>query len=168
MGQGSNLPNPPPASGLHDAANHCALTQHVVVEAEARLRISSSMSAPLPGYAESGYTEPKEDRTQNKVIQNPGTPAQNTDRKASKARSRVLASMSRSRLERGSDQAAPSSVRELMALNRLIRPPRGRTAGHLSGSDRATRRPTEEIRRGATPVGQGRLAVSTVGKKRLH
>jgi len=126
------------------------------------------MSAPLPGYAESGYTEPKEDRTQNKVIQNPGTPAQNTDRKASKARSRVLASMSRSRLERGSDQAAPSSVRELMALNRLIRPPRGRTAGHLSGSDRATRRPTEEIRRGATPVGQGRLAVSTVGKKRLH
>jgi hypothetical protein len=36
-----------------------------------------------------------------------------------------------------------------------------RTAGHLSGSDRAARCPTEETRRGATRVGQGRLAVST-------
>src|SRR5215468_9288642 len=43
-------------------------------EAAARLRTSWLMSAPAPlGHAESGgYTERKKDRTQNKVIQNPG------------------------------------------------------------------------------------------------
>jgi len=46
----------------------------------------------LLGYAESGgYTERKKDRTQNKVIQ--ATPAQKSDRAASKARSRVFASI---------------------------------------------------------------------------
>jgi hypothetical protein len=80
-----------------------------------------------------------------------------------------LGSISAPRLEGGSDQAAPPLLRELMALNRKCAFPRERTAGHLSGSHRATRWPTEgEKRRGATLVGQGRLATSTVGKKRLH
>ena len=47
----------------------------------------------LPGYAESGYTERKKDRTKNKVIQNPNEPAQNSDRVMSKPRSRVLGSI---------------------------------------------------------------------------
>src|SRR5215471_17426297 len=118
MGQGSNLPNPPPASGLHDAANHCALTQHVVVEAEARLRISSSMSAPLPGYAESGYTEPKEDRTQNKVIQNPGDACaehRQEGEQSEVARSGVHVPLP---IRKGQRPGCPSPVRELMALNR--------------------------------------------------
>src|SRR5262245_38607273 len=42
-------------------------------EAAPRFTNSSPMTAPLlPGYAESGYTERKKDRTQNKVIGNPG------------------------------------------------------------------------------------------------
>jgi len=48
----------------------------------------------------------------------------------------------------------------LMALNRLIRPPAaGRQAIFLEATEPRAARP-KEIRRGATPVGQGRLAVS--------
>src|SRR5215510_5260625 len=45
-----------------------------------------------------------------------------------------------------------------MALDRNANEiPHGRTAGHLSGSDRAARCPTVETRREAMLVGQGRL-----------
>src|SRR6516165_813525 len=87
--------------------------------------------------------------------------AQDSDRKESKARSRDLASISAPRLERGSDQAAPLARVDGLEPRMKCLPPRGRTAGHLSGSDRATRCPTgNSPPRGATPVGQGRLAVS--------
>src|SRR5262245_38764023 len=76
-------------------------------EAAARLRTSWSMSAPLPGYAESGYTEPKEDRTQNKVIQNPGEACAKEREGGEQGKVARLGVHSRSRLERGSDQAAP-------------------------------------------------------------
>jgi hypothetical protein len=57
------------------------------------------------------------------VIQNPGDAC--TEQRQGGEQSKVarLGVHSHCRLERGSDQAAPSSVRELMALNRLIRPP---------------------------------------------
>ena len=115
----------------------------------------------LPGYAESGgYSERKKDRTQNKVIQNPGDACAEERQGGEQSKVARLGVHSRSRLERGSDQAAPSSVRELMALNRLIRPPAaGRQAIFLEATEPRAARP-KEIRRGATPVGQGRLAVS--------
>src|SRR5215471_1799085 len=143
MGQGSNLPNPPPASGLHDAANHCALTQHVVVEAEARLRISSSMSAPLPGYAESGYTEPKEDRTQNKVIQNPGDACAEHRQEGEQSKVARLGVHVPLPIRKGQRPGCPLFCARVDGLEPPDTTPRGRTAGHLSGSDRATRRPTE-------------------------
>ena len=78
------------------------------------------MSAPVVlSYAESGgCPERKKDRTQNKVIQNPGDAC--TEQRQGGEQSKVarLGVHSHCRLERGSDQAAPSSVRELMALNR--------------------------------------------------
>jgi hypothetical protein len=70
--------------GLHDAADYCALTQHVVIVLTplagkargrgARERINRSMSAPVPlGYAESGdAAEREKDQTQNKVTPTPG------------------------------------------------------------------------------------------------
>ena len=109
----------------------------------------------LLGYAESGgCTERKQDRTQNKVIGNPG------DASAS-WRPFPLP------IERGSDQAAPPARVDGLGPRMKCLPPRGKTAGHLSGSDRATRCPTgNSPPHGATPVGQGCLAVSTVGKIR--
>src|SRR5262245_59204002 len=66
-------------------------------------------------------------------------------------------------IRKGQRPSCPSPVRESMALNHCVdNHAHGGAAGHLSGSDRATRCPTE--RRPAaerTLVGQGRLAVST-------
>jgi hypothetical protein len=99
------------------------------------------MSAPVPlSYAEKGdRTERDKDPTQNKITRDPGD-ARAEERQAHK-QSKVarLGVHSCFRLERGSNQAAPPCVCELMALNRKTMFPRGRTAGHLSGSDRATR-----------------------------
>src|SRR5215831_7435342 len=61
-----------------------------------------------------------------------------------------LASMSRSRLERGSDQAAPSSARELMALNPLICPPPPQQDGRPSFWERPSHAPPD---RGNPPRG---------------
>jgi hypothetical protein len=74
----------------------------------------------------------------------------------------------RSRLERGSDQAAPPLAR-VDGLEPMKKPcPRGRPAGHLS-EDRAARCPAwRSPAAEQTLVGQGRLAVSTIGKKSLH
>jgi|SRR6516225_9126224 len=124
------------------------------------------MSAPvLLHYAESGdYTERKKKQTQDNVAQNPGEACAEQRQGGEQSNVARFGVHSRFRLERGSDQAAPSSVRELMALNRLIRPPAaGRQAIFLGATEPRAARP-KEIRRGATPVGQGRLAVSTVGK----
>src|SRR5262249_45584344 len=85
-------------------------------------------------------TEPK--KTSSKAQ---AAPVQKSDTAASKTRSRVLASIPIPHQKRGSDQAAP--LRELMALNRINASPRGRTAGHLSGSDRGMRCPTGVVRR---------------------
>jgi len=74
---------------------------------------------------------------------------------------------SRFRLERGSDQAAPSLCASWWpwtadyALSLA-----SEAAGHLSGSDRIPRYPTEGDLAASMPVGQGRLALSTVGKVR--
>jgi len=128
------------------------------------------MSAPvLLHYAESGdYTERKKKQTQDNVAQNPGEACAEQRQGGEQSNVARFGVHSRFRLERGSDQAAPSSVRELMALNRLIRPPAaGRQAIFLGATEPRAARP-KESRRGATLVGQGRLAVSTVGKKRLH
>src|SRR5215467_2715520 len=130
------------------------------------------MSVPVvPDYLESGdAAEHEKDRTQNKVIQNPGDACAEERQGGEQSKVARLGIHSHSRLERGSDLGCPP-VRELMALNRTALKrdfsPRGRTAGHLSGSDRATRCPTgKEPAATATLVGQGRLAVSTVGKVR--
>ena len=84
----------PTTAPSHSTSKSSSLHSRGRRVAEARLRISWFTSASLlPDYAESGgYTERKKDRTQNKVIQ--ATPAQKSDRAASKARSRVLASIS--------------------------------------------------------------------------
>ena len=128
------------------------------------------MSAPvLLGYAESGdYTERKKDRTQNNVTPTPSE-ACAEQRQDGEAKQGCASRRSFPLPIRKGQRLGCPSKRASMALNRLIRPPAAGTAGHLSGSDRATRCPTEgEKRRGATLVGQGRLAMSTVGKKRLH
>src|SRR5262249_27257712 len=103
-------------------------------------------------------TEPQKRGSKNQAT----TPAQKNDRVRNKEKTRVSASMSRSRLERGSDQAAPPCAR-VDGLEPSYRTfSRGRSAGHLSGSDRATRCPTGKgARRGATLVGQGCVALST-------
>ena len=67
------------------------------------------MSAPvLLGYAESGdYTERKKDRTQNKVTPTPGEACAEERQGGEQSKVACLGVHSRSRLERGSDQAAP-------------------------------------------------------------
>ena len=63
------------------------------------------MSASLlPNYAESGgYTEHEKDRTQNKVIQNPGDACAEERQGGEQSKVAHLGVQSRSRLERGSD-----------------------------------------------------------------
>jgi hypothetical protein len=100
------------------------------------------MSAPvLLGYAESGdYTERKKDRTQNKVTPTPGEACAEERQGGEQSKVARLGVHSRSRLERGSDQAAP--YRELMALNRneIRSPAVGRQAIFLGATEpRATR-----------------------------
>src|SRR5215471_11434213 len=120
------------------------------------------MSAPLPGYAESGYTEPKEDRTQNKVIQNPGDACAEHRQEGEQSKVARLGVHVPLPIRKGQRPGCPSPVRELMALNRKVDHPRGRTAGHLSGSDRATRCPTGKGNPAAERrLGQGCVALST-------
>src|SRR5262249_46366574 len=64
------------------------------------------------------------------------------------------------RLERGSDQAAPLARVDGLEPLMLAFPASGRQALFLGTTGPRATRP-EETRRGATPVGQGRLAVST-------
>src|SRR5262249_145310 len=90
------------------------LTQHVVVVitplarragSAARLRISWLMSVPVvPDYLESGdAAEHEKDRTQNKVIQNPGDACAEERHGGEQSKVAPLGVHSRSRLERGSD-----------------------------------------------------------------
>ena len=67
----------------------------------------AGLLARLRGYAESGYTERKKDRTQNKVIQNPGDACAEERQGGKQSNIARLGVHIRSRLERGSDQAAP-------------------------------------------------------------
>src|SRR5215472_2445103 len=111
------------------------------------------MSAPLPiGRAEHcDCTEGKKHRAKNVSIPRPGGDCAGQRQEGEQSEVARLGVHFRPPIRRGSDQAAPPLLRELMALNRECAFPRERTAGHLSGSDRATRCPTEgEKRRGAT------------------
>jgi hypothetical protein len=67
------------------------------------------MSAPVPlGYAESGdCTERKKDPTQNKMTRDPGDACAEERQGGEQSKVARLGVHSRSRLERGSDQAAP-------------------------------------------------------------
>src|SRR5262245_1962495 len=67
------------------------------------------MSAPVPlGYLDSGdYTEREKDRTQNKIIREPGEACAEERQGAEQNKGERLGVHIRSRLERGSDQAAP-------------------------------------------------------------
>jgi hypothetical protein len=78
------------------------------------------MSAPVPlSYAEKGNcTERKKDRSQNNVTPTPGEACAEERQGGEQSKVARLGVHSFSRLERGSDQAAPPPVRELMALNR--------------------------------------------------
>src|SRR5262249_135619 len=76
---------------------------------------------------------------------------------------RVIVS-TRQRLERGSEQAAPLARVDSLEPLMLAFPASGRQSIFLGATGpRATR--SEETRRGATLVGQGRLAAARVGKK---
>src|SRR5262249_40682159 len=132
-------------------------------EAAARLKTNWSMSALLlPGYAESGYTEPKEDRTQNKVIQNPGDACAEHRQEGEQSEVARLGVHVPLPIRKGQRPGCPSPVRELMALNRNPLS-RGRTAGHLSGNDRATGCPT-----GRSPAaGKSHLSAIQSGKEKI-
>jgi len=99
-------------------ADYRAVTQHVESsslhspdkrEAAARLRTSWSMSAPVSlGYAENGgYAEREKDRAENSVIHSPSKACAEERQGAEQSKVARLGVHSRSRLERGSDQAAP-------------------------------------------------------------
>src|SRR5262249_15140865 len=113
-------------------------------EAAARLRTNWSMSALLlPGYAESGYTEPKEDRTQNKVIQNPGDACAEHRQEGEQSEVARLGVHVPLPIRKGQRPGCPLFCARVDGLEPPDTTPRGRTAGHLSGSDRTTRCPTE-------------------------
>src|SRR5262245_3172177 len=118
------------------------------------------MSAPVPlGYAESGdCTERKEDKTQNKITGDPSDDCAGARQDAEQNKVARLGVHARLRLERGSDQAAP--LARVDSLEPLMRSPRadGRPSfwerpGHALPD-------LEAPSRGATLVGQGRLAMS--------
>src|SRR5262245_28296727 len=95
--------------------------------------------------------EQKKDQPPNKVIGNQGDTCAEQRQGDEQSNIARLGVHSRSRLERGSDQAAPSSSARVDGLEpyETLSAPSG-TAGHLSGSDRATRCPIgNEPRRGA-------------------
>jgi hypothetical protein len=81
------------------------------------------MSEPVPlGYAESGnYTEREKDPTQNKMIRDPGDACAEERQGGEQSKVPRLGVHSRSRLERGSDQAAPCA--RVDGLEPLIRAP---------------------------------------------
>src|SRR6516162_105067 len=111
------------------------------------------MSAPVPfGYAESGdRTERDKDPTQNKITRDPGD-ARAEERQARK-QSKVarLGVHSPSRLERGSDQAAPPCARvDGLEPFTARSPAAGWQAIFLGATEPRAARP-EKARRGATP-----------------
>src|SRR5262245_58831537 len=124
------------------------------------------MSAPAPfGYADSGDSaEHKKDRTQNNVIRNPGDACAEERHGGEQSKIARLGVHSCPDLK-GAATRLPLPSARVDGLEPPMRKPclpRRGTAGHLSGSDRATRCPTGiKPRRGATLVGQSRLALST-------
>jgi hypothetical protein len=146
---------------LHDAADDNSVGKHIVIVVAplaGRARgcgalegeiVFFHVSAPVPlGYAESGgCTERNKDPTQNKITRDPGDACEEERQADEQKKVARFIVHSRCRLE-GAATRLPLPVRELMALNRMKPCPRGSTAGHLSGSDRAARCPTETRRRG--------------------
>jgi len=104
------------------------------------------------GYAESGdRTERDKDPTQNKITRDPGD-ARAEERQARK-QSKVarLGVHSRSRLERGSDQAAPPCARVDGLEPLTMLPAGGRQAIFLGTTGPRAARPGKTPPRGATP-----------------
>src|SRR5262249_11844375 len=100
---------------FHDAADHCALTQHVVVvlaplagQAGSRRPVEDqivSMSGPVgPNYFERGAaTDTAKEPNQNKESQKPGDACAEERQGGEQSKVARLGVHSRSRLERGSD-----------------------------------------------------------------
>jgi hypothetical protein len=111
------------------------------------------------------HLAPKKTQPRTKWSKIQATPAQNNDKPPSRTRSRFWRPFLLP-IRKGQRRGCPSPVRELMALDRVCRSPAGRSAGHLSGNDRAARCPTGKIptARANGQVGQGRWALSTVVK----
>src|SRR6516164_3100415 len=98
----------------------------------------------LPGYAESGgYSERKKDRTENKVIQNPGDACAEERQGGEQSKVARFGVHVPLPIRKGQRPGCPLFCARVDGLEPPHTTPRGRTAGHLSGSDRATRRPTE-------------------------
>ena len=112
------------------------------------------MSAPVPlSYAEKGNcTERKKDRANNISIPRPSEDCAEQRQGGEQSKVARLGVHSRSRLERGSDQAAPPPVRELMFLEPLMlaSPAGGRQAIFLGATGPRAARPEE------TPPRSGR------------
>src|SRR5262249_28032116 len=102
------------------------------------------MSAPLPiGRTEHcDCTEGKKHRAKNVSIPRPGEDCAGQRQEGEQSEVARLGIHFRPPIRRGSDQAALSARVDGLEPRMKCLPPRGRTAGHLSGSDRATRCPT--------------------------
>src|SRR6516225_1733107 len=127
------------------------------------------MSAPVvPGYAESGdSTERNEDTTQNKITRDPSDTTAEERQTAEQSKIARLGVHSRFRLERGSDTLHPSARVDGLEPLSLLSP---RADGTPSFWERPSHALPDRKRTAAErcQVGQGRLALSTVGKKFLH
>jgi hypothetical protein len=104
---------------------------------------------PLPlvqGYLDgSDSPEHEKDQSQNKVIRTPEEACVEERQDGEQSKVARLGVHSPSRLERGSDQAAPSPVRELTALNRYCcAPAGGRQAIFLGATEPRAARPKEK------------------------
>src|SRR5262249_30192588 len=143
--------------GLEDAADDLALTQHVVV-----------VVTPLAPWARGRGALEREivfvhvsaaahrPRRALRLYRGQKTPSQKCLDPPSRRGLRRTATGRRAKrdratwrpfpppIRRGSDQAAPLTRVDGLEPRMKCLPPRGRTAGHLSGSDRAARCPTEK------------------------
>src|SRR6516162_7039138 len=127
------------------------------------------MSAPLPiGCAEHrNHTERKKHRAKSVSIPPPKQRLRRTATGRRAKRGRATWRPFLLPIRRGSDEAAPLARVDGLEPLMLAFPASGRQATFLGATGPRATRP-EETRRGASLVGQGRLVVSTVGKKGLH
>jgi hypothetical protein len=148
------------------SGHFCTISRRSEREAEAR----RPMSAPVPlSYTEnSGCTEREKDPAENNVIHSRGEDCAEERQSAEQNKVARLGVHFRSRLERGSDQAAPLARDD--GLEPFMLSPRARWQAIFLGAPepRAIRPEKFPPRTVTSLVGQGQLALSTVGKKGLH